>query len=340
MPLPRPVSISDIARQLGITRTSVSKALNPNAAKCDLAPATRDRIRQVAQRLGYDPSAQPRWAGNRQLRAIGLVYGREVPWTSSVYDGFYKELALALAQRKYHLLFVPVPWDDSWASHLRLQALQGALLMNPLPGGLAEELYQRRFPTVVINEAATVPLDRVCFDDQAGSRALGRRLAALGHRRITWVRQIVPNPQRYYYEHSSVEERWSGFQAGVAEAGLQAQRIEYQATEDLARQLHQDRPTAVAGYDQAEALDLLRAAWLNRWRVPDDLSVAAGDDRTINTYLAPSLTGVRLPVEEAAQVALRLLFRRIEGGTVDGPQVVTLAETLVERESTAPLLSE
>jgi LacI family transcriptional regulator len=95
------------------------------------------------------------------------------------------------------------------------------------------------------------------------------------------------------------------------------------------------RPTAIAASSLTAAVGALSAARRAGVDVPGDLSLVAFHDTALAEYLSPSLTTVRMPLAEMAEIAVDVLLRRIDGEPA--PSVVLPAPpVLVPRESSAP----
>jgi DNA-binding LacI/PurR family transcriptional regulator len=96
-----------------------------------------------------------------------------------------------------------------------------------------------------------------------------------------------------------------------------------------------DPPTGVFTSNFNQAIGALAAARESGCRVPEDLSLITYDDDPISAYLAPPLTGIRMPMHEMGIAAVDAILDRIEGKPTSDLTVATPPEIIV-RNSTAP----
>jgi LacI family transcriptional regulator len=192
-------------------------------------------------------------------------------------------------------------------------------------------------PIVLINRAATYPyFDQINWDSGKGVLAATRHLVALGHRRIA---HLEGPPGRL----SSTIERMQGYRAGLAEAGLPfnpdyVQGGDFTAPEETWRQAMRTlldlspRPTALIAADHRTAAVSMKTAIAAGLRVPHDMAIIGIDDVPLTHYLEPALTTLRLPIQEAGQLAVELLLGRLAGRS-SPPEQIMLDCPLVIRDS-------
>lgn len=325
----RPPSLADFAAACGVSKATASKALSPHVDRCDLAPETRERIRALAVTLGYQPDPSRRARSSNRSGNIGLVYQRNAPLTLGVYERLPDQLADALGARGLCLLFVPVAGPDAWPRRKADIRFDGAILVEPSSPALHARLAHDRFPAVVFNQRTPPALATVICDEAPGIDAAVRHFAALGHRRIAYLR----NPSRQ--PHYSVEARRDAYLSAVRRLGLEALISECVAHE-LATAIAAARDpaaTAVLAYNVTDAHDFLAAARGLGLRVPEDVSLIACDDMQIAAVVSPALTAVALPMTAMADAAATVIAQLLVGRAA--PLLTSLPGTLVVRASTA-----
>lgn len=324
------VTSRDVARVAGVSQPTVSRALRGLPG---IAPATVERVREVAQQLGYIPSEAGRTLSTQRTRAIGVVADE---LTNPFYPELIEPIRVALEQHSYRALLIP----DSPNSPLQLErladgTLDGVVLTtstvdSPLPRLLSE----RGIPCVLSNRTVPdSPVDSCAFDNAGGARLAAEHLLAQGHREIG----LVSGPALT----STGREREEAFVACAAEHGhaVRPDRIirgpfsfdtGYRAAlELLARP---DAPTAVFCGNDVIALGVCNAlASLGR----RDVAIVGFDDIQAAAWDVFSLTTVRCDHVALAQESVRLLLARIEDPRRRTEQI-RLPVDLVVRGSTAP----
>ncbi|SFW80801.1 LacI family DNA-binding transcriptional regulator [Amycolatopsis australiensis] len=170
-------TITDIARQAGVSKGAVSYALN---GRPGVSEATRHRITEIARELGWSPSSTARALSGGRAGAIGLVAGRPdvlavEPFLTALLEGVERELVLRVVRGPEAELAVYRRWRAE-------RRVDGVLLAGPECAG---ELPGIGLPAVVLGgppECREVP--SVWMDDTAAADEVLRYLTALGHRRV------------------------------------------------------------------------------------------------------------------------------------------------------------
>lgn len=330
-------TIADIAQRAGVTKSSVSFALN---GRPGVSAATRARILAIAEELGWQPSSAARALSDGRTGALGLVLDR--PDSTLGVEPYYMQLIAGiegeLAGRGVALLLqVAKDRRSQMAAYRRLwgeRRVDGMILMDlrvddeRVP--LLEEL---GMPALVIGGPRGLgSLPGVWNDDPAAVRSVVEYLAALGHRRIAHVTGI---PELW---HTVI--RAEAFEATAASLGVEALRVSTDYTgEQGARATRAllaapEPPTAICYDNDVMAVSGLSVAAEMRVPVPGRLSLVAWDDSVLCELVHPPLTAVSLDIAAYGGYAARQLLDLIAGhpvkGTCNGTPV------LVPRGSTAP----
>ncbi|WP_438764993.1 LacI family DNA-binding transcriptional regulator [Kushneria sp. TE3] len=159
MPASRKVTIADIARHVGMTNITVSRALNkPEMVK----PATRERIEQAALELGYVPNAFARGLKRSDSRLIGVV-------TASLDNPFYAEMIKAISRHAKQHDYAIMLFDTDGDPHLESTAIDtllsyqaAGLILSPVSD---EPDYQPDYlARLKASDIAVVQLDRTLHD--------------------------------------------------------------------------------------------------------------------------------------------------------------------------------
>ncbi len=332
---PRVITIYEVARAAGVSISTVSNALNrPDR----VGEATRARVLEVADALGYVPKAQAVSNARKAMRRIGVV----APFTS--YASYLERLAGVLAEAGSRGIEVSV-FDHESAATASSPVLAGMPIQGQVDGlivmGMRIEdvverrLFERGLPTLVVDTDSD-RFPAVLCEDVAGGRMAAQYLYALGHRRFGYILE----QQTSDYESQAVS-RLTGFSRQLEDFGdcdlvVRASGSSVQAARAAALALlaEPDRPTALMAHFDALAVGALLAARDLGIGVPDDISVMGYDDGA--EAVAADLTTVRQPFRESGATALRMLVSAIEQGA--GPRTVTYLDVeVVERSTTGAL---
>jgi DNA-binding LacI/PurR family transcriptional regulator len=329
--------MADIARRAGVTKSSVSFALN---GRPGVSEGTRRRILAIAEELGWQPNTAARALSDGRAGAYGLVVDRPArtlgiePFFMQLISGIQVELSerrvsllLTLAEDTEAQIAVYREW---WAS----RRVDGVFLVDvAVADPRITALEELGLPAVVIGHPVGAgSLPAVWSDDAEGVRAALVHLAALGHRAVAHV----SGPRRLW--HTRI--RCDAFDTVTGELGLRATAVEadYSGEQGAAvtRALLRgaDRPTAILYDNDVMAVAGLAAAAELGVAVPDRLSLVAWDDSTLCRLASPALTTMSVDVHQFGVVVAESVLERIDGVPVT-PRWSPTAR-YVPRGTTAP----
>jgi DNA-binding LacI/PurR family transcriptional regulator len=332
------VTIHDVARELGVSTATVSLALSNSTV---VAEATRERVREMARRLNYSPSAVGRALQAKKTNAVGLV----VPHSGQHVFGhlYFMEVLSGVIevvnQADMTLVLSTASTEDeegeAYLKILQSQQVDGIVLASAaLYDANIARLKQSGRPFVFIGR---YPLDRalpaVGIDDHGGARQAARHLLDHGHRRIAHISGPL--------QHLSAIDRFNGYKAELEQAGIPPNPdylFEGDYTEAAGRAGMQallalsEPPTALfAGNDEAAvgAMAVLRQAGISPGR---DFPVVGFDDVLLARHVTPALTTVWQPMRQLGVEAAQLLLNLIQGNSPAQSQT-ELGTKLVIRQS-------
>lgn len=303
-------TIKDIARVVGVSSSTVARALNDNARISD---GTKLRVRAAARDLGYVVHSAARLMRGESSTVIGLT----VP---DIENDFYATLARAVAEvcrDSGFQLVLSITEDDPEAEFHHLRALVGAQAAGavvvptatPLPGSVS--LMERLPVAQLIRHSPALKSDWFTIDDERGIREATEHLIALGHDRIGYIGASD--------EFSTGTDRLNGYRSALATAGI-AERPQmialgaprppfaFAAFKTL---LERSRPTAVISGGSQITVGIIQAISAIGLSVPRDISFFGYGDSPLYDSWAPRLTTIGLPVREIALAGSAALIRRI-----------------------------
>jgi len=331
------VTMNDVAKRADVSIKTVSNVVNgfPH-----VRPATRARVQQAIDDLGYRLNTTARNLRTRSTRMITLA----VPELSLPYFAQLADRVIRAAGE--HGLTVLI--EQTSASREReIDVLTGrhrhlteGLIFSPLELGQPDlDLFAVDYPLVVLGERVFgAPADHVTMNNVQAARAATVHLAATGRRRIAVIGAHEGE------QLGSAALRTEGYRQGLAEAGLPFDPalvgeagLWHRATGSQAMGAMLDAGIdvdAVFALNDALALGALHALHARGLDVPGDVSLLGFDDIDDVRYSVPSLTSVDPGSDQIARSAVDLLVERISGPPERAFRRVVPASRIVGREST------
>lgn len=320
------VTLQDVATQVGVDRSTVSRVLSNKAAAGGISDELADKITQVARDLKYIPNSSARAVRTGRFHCAALLMSTHTGRSylpSRLLDGIHDQLSEA----DMHLTVAKVP-DEKLNSHdyvpkiLRTMMADGLLInyTHHLPEHLVELVETCNLPSVWINTDRAK--DAVFPNNRAAARLATERLIECGHRRIAYV-DLCHDPATASAAHFSVSERPAGYLAAMQHAGLAAQVfrprqacLAYQDEREAALQFLQQnqRPTALVCYFSIFLPAILWAAAQLKIRVPEDLSIITFAAEDLHEQ-GVTVTSLVEPHYRMGQEAVRVLNERLERPT-------------------------
>jgi LacI family transcriptional regulator len=326
------VTIKDVAREAGVSVATVSRVWNEAAF---VSPDTRQRVAEVAARLGYSPHGAARSLITRTTHAIGVLL-------PDLYGEFFSEIIRGIdhtAQDSGYHILVSSSHDSKDEIDAALRSMRGRVdgmvIMSPdLEAQQTLHSLQGSFPVVLLNGGAeSKAFDTITIDNHEGATAMVRHLVARGHKRIA----MIGGPQRNY----DAAERLRGYESALSESAIardaslvvQGDFSELSGHRAVQRLLALDpRPTAIFAANDSMAIGALSALREHGLRVPEDMAVAGFDDIPLARYMNPPLSTVHVDISLLGERAAALLLSTLQQGP-RARQQQQLSTTLVIRAS-------
>jgi LacI family transcriptional regulator len=345
------VTLSDIARACRLSVSTVSIVLSEAPLSRHVAEATRQRIRDAAQRLGYHPDAYARSLRRRRTQTIGvLAYDMSDPFCIPVVSGieqglqpveYFSLLVNAQTQRK---LF------DRYLRMILERRAEGVIVIASWvfeEANILADIEKNHVPIVIVGRDLTERrVTSVLVDNQVGGSLAMRHLADLGHRHIA----VIRGPDEMF----DSAPRWKGIRQAAADTGIRLDpslvfqlpnvsdpKSGFEGGRRFASQiLASGREfTAVLAFDDLTALGVVRGLTEAGLHVPEDCSVVGFDDILPAAVATPGITTIRQPLREMGILATECMLQALEqrqDGTVRKARLHMLAPEIVVRASSAP----
>ena len=335
-PGPR-AKIVDVAREAGVSITTVSHALN---GRGQVDPKTREHVARVARKLGYRPNRHAQQLRRTSAQVIALV--SSMPFSVAggpARLGFMMEIAAVAASVALErgLALVLVPPSQAAASAIEGVDVDAALVLEPARDDpQLEQLVQRGIPIVTIGRQPDETRNLPCID----LRSHETTMLLLEHLRAQGARHIGllgGSQQRSpYTESASAYAEFAKTHRMRPITAVADELLGEEGGRIAAREMLRQEPQldAICAPVDAFAVGAVLAARETRRTVPGDLMIATRYDGRRARECQPPLTALDLHLEVVATQAIKLLLEHLRGDstrkTLRAP-----AASLVVRESSA-----
>ncbi|GAB2554055.1 catabolite control protein A [Gracilibacillus alcaliphilus] len=328
------VTIYDVAREANVSMATVSRVVNGNP---NVKPATRKKVLQTVERLGYRPNAVARGLASKKTTTVGVI----IPDISSI---FFSELARGIddiaTMYKYNIILSNS--DQNKDKELRLintmfeKQVDGLIYMGATI--TEEHVQQLKTSPVPVALAATIDstgaIPSVNIDYEQAAYEATSLLISNGTKHpifVTGEEDSVVNEKKYEgytraikEANSEVNEDYVVIADFTYESGLEA------VNEILKKE---DFPKAIFVATDEMALGVIHGLQDNGLNVPDDVEVIGFDNTRLATMVRPTLTTIVQPMYDIGAVAMRLLTKFMNKETIDNQNVV-LPHQILKRKST------
>lgn len=328
------MDIREIARRARVSTATVSRAINRVPT---VDPQLAKRVWRVVDELGYYPNTQARALVLGRSRIFGLI-------VSEITNPFFPEVVQTFenlaVENNYEILVTSTVHDtkrmETAVRRMIERRVDGvAILTFGMEESLLEHLRYRKVPLVFVDVGPEVPgVANIRINYINGIRQAVQHLAALRHTRIAFI----TGPQ----ELKSAGARRDAFKSSMLEIGLSPELIvvgnhRMEGGMKALSQLYglKDRPTAVICSNDMTAIGVMRQAYEQSIRIPDEMSVVGFDDIHLSEFTIPPLTTVQMSQHQLAKIAFQALLNEIEAPDSKDPRQYELITNLVLRQSTA-----
>jgi DNA-binding LacI/PurR family transcriptional regulator len=337
-----PVTIKDIARKIGKSVATVSRALNDFD---DISPETKELVRQAAADLGYSPNRMAQSLQKQQADTIGLILPTFGPRFS---DPFFSEFLAGIGNKaasyEYDLLVstrAPGPQElEAYQFNVQSHRVDGFIVVRTR--NLDDRIdYLRKvgFPFVAFGRVAG-DLD-FPFVDEDGEYGMGlvvEYLTGLGHRRFG----VIAPPCALAF----TSRRLAGIEKKFQELGISPQELTILETDLTQRGGYlkmqellgrPNPPTAIIALNDLMAFGAMSAAQDRGLVVGQDISITGFDNIPMAEYSHPPLTTVNQPIYQIGSLVCDMLIHKLRGEPLEEEQVL-LKPSLLIRQSCGPAM--
>lgn len=336
------VSIKDVAREAGVSTTTVSYVLNRRPGET-ISAETCARVWAAVKSLNYIPNLSARSLSSRKSNLIGVVIPQTEPGREFMFSNpFYGELLSAIEYTArvngYHLLLSGTEADQNYVQIARTRGVDGIVIVGTYPSESLKELKQMDIPVVLIDSyVSDDAFHTIGIEDKAGARLATEYLLGKGHRQIAFISGSLR-------EYGVTFKRFEGYQEALKGAGipLDAENvfsgtIGFDYGVSTAYRLVK-RGAATAAFVTADVLGmgLIKGMHQLGKSVPRDLSIVSFDDVYLAQMCDPSLTTIHQDIGEKGRRAVEMIIES-KDETPRRKKELILPITLIERASVREL---
>lgn len=324
------VRLVDIAKELNITKVSVSKALRNHS---DISEDTREKVKKMAKKLGYRPNLVARSLTSSKSKTIGVIIPKVAHFFfASVMEGIYRE-----AKKNGYEIFLGVSFEDEKQEKKLLETM-----MEMRVDGLLISLTEQTKDPTRFKELRSMGIDLVFFDrgikdsgfsyiraeDKKSAKNGVKKLIELGYSDIAHIAG---------YEHSEIGHgRKEGYLDAMKEAGLEVNGeaiVEGGFSEDDGYDGFQ---RLIDGYGVPEALFTVTypvglgaiKCMKNNNIDPKDVKILSFGRSDFNDYLASPFLCIDQPTQSLGEKATQQLLKEMASENSTTPELIELPSSV------------
>ena len=335
------ITLEDIARQAGVSPSTVSRVLNGSKRVAD---DKRALVLAVIEEHRYRPNPVARGLVHGRTMMIGVL-AQDIgsPFFAKMISGIEE----GLGRTAYRPILTTTHWqtgdveDEGHSLELLLdRRVDGVIVLGGRIPAAGLRAVAAKTPLVVVaRRVEGLATQCLYVDNEGGAYRATRYLIGLGHTRIAHITGTAGHPD--------ATDRLAGYRRALAEAGLGADErlvVEGRFTEEsglagveelLARGV---RFSAIFAANDQSAYGVMLGLFNHDYRIPADVSLVGFDDQFLSSYTLPPLTTVHHPTVELGRAAAEGLLRLLDGGEPMLPRFPT--DLMIRKSATRARQSE
>jgi DNA-binding LacI/PurR family transcriptional regulator len=326
-----PVSIKDIAKEAGVSPSTVSRALNDHP---HIRDETKAYIQELAKTMGYVPSVLARGLVAQRTASIGVAI-------TDLADPYYARLLLGIEDAatayQYQVVLSSYYRDPdrelAIVHDFHMRRLDGIIITGSETEGSYLSTEKKFFMPIVLVNRPNYPFS-VSVDRFLGAQKIVEHLIDLGHCRIAHISEGA--------DYRDKSRRLNGYLSTLRKHNLEIDdNLIADGDGGIRGGIHavvqlldlSEPPTAIFCFNDLTAIGAINALRQRGYEVPRDMSVAGYDDLEMAAYYYPALTTVRQQTYQLGKIAVNMLLELINSNDDVAPEVVE--PKLIVRQSTA-----
>jgi len=302
-------TIKDIAKALGISHSTVSRALTGSR---NVSEKTKEEILKSAKELNYIPNMSARSLKLDKAYNIGVFFSTISNGTSpfvfqTVINNVYRNI-----DKKYNVIVKGI--DTYEKNTVNPKNYDGIVVVSQkvADDNFIEEILEKKIPLVVINRKVDLDVINVFTDESVGTFNGVEELIKNGHKDIAIIEGIE--------NFDSTKMRRKGYLEAFKEYNIKLNKNlvvhgdftvkgGYQQAKRIIEK--QEHFSAIFAFNDEMATGAIKALVEKGLKVPSDISILGFDGNEFGEFLSPTITTIKRPIGEIAKIAIDLLFKLI-----------------------------
>jgi LacI family transcriptional regulator len=325
-----PLTLEDIAKLAGVSRSTVSRVVNGDVSVKD---STRDKVQEVIQSLNFQPNIAARILAAGRTGVIGLVIptGVRMLFSDPYFSQLIQGVTAACNANDYSIMLwlaEPAYERATIRKILHSGLLDGVIVSSMLMDDIiVQALHDSKMPFILVGRHPTLEVNYLDVDNVSGGRAATLQMLNFGRQRIATItgpRNMIAGADRY-----------SGYCEALELAGiplLEELVVEGDFTEESGyegmKKLLPHQPDGVFIASDTMAVGALRALQEVGLEVPGDVAIVGYDDSPVAARIFPGLTTVHQPIYEMGYSTFELLLKAINNPRKQVYQVLLSTEVI------------
>lgn len=329
-----PLTLEDIARLSGVSRSTVSRVINEEE---NVKDQTRQKVMQVINSYNFQPNLAARGLASGRTNVIGVVIPASVTviFTDPYFPQLLQGVSAVCNTREYSvMLWLSEPeYERRMISRILHNGLVDGVLVASIPMNdpIIESIVESKMPYILIGRHPNGGVNYLDVDNVQSSRKATMHLVRLGYKRIATITGIQNQISGY--------DRYQGYLKALQDSNFPA-RPELVAEGDFTEEggykammrLLKYKPDAVFVASDTMAYGAMRALREANLRIPEDVAIVGFDDLPNSSKTVPPLTTIRQMPSMMGSRAVEFLINAIESG-IRSTQGIIMDTELVVRES-------
>lgn len=324
-------TLKDIARELNISYSTVSKALSDSP---EISDNTKEKVRNAAKKMNYKPNQIARGLVMKETKTIGLI----IP---DITNPFYPEIAWGVeetaSKEGYSIFLCNSNWENEKEReyiNLLIGKKVDGIILAPI-GEKSLNLDDIELPIITVGiKDKYNGKNFVVIDDKRGGYLATQHLIKFGHKKIMFIggKENV----------ESNKERFEGYKLALSTYGFQFDKtlvkngnFKRESGYILMKQVLMEgiRPTGVFAGNDLLALGVMQAIIECGFKIPEDISIVGFDDISFAQLPEISLTTIAQPKYEMGKLAFKMLLQKIKNPLTEGSNIILTPEIVVRKTS-------
>ncbi|RKQ32510.1 LacI family DNA-binding transcriptional regulator [Oceanobacillus halophilus] len=326
------LTINDVARKCGLSRSTVSRVINNHPY---VAKEKKEAVLKAMEELGYKPNSVAQQLRSNKTHAIAVLVPRI---TNPFYSRLIEKMETEASLLGYQIIICQTRYSKErevdYLDMLRSRKVDGVILTSIQNDWKDIETYLQYGPIVMCNEfddQATIPSIRV--NQMDGSYLGTKHLIEQGHKKIAYCKGGTKS--------NIGKKRREGFNKALKEYNLSSvndvvltNAFSIEDGKRIFHELPEDITAVFTGGDEV-AVGIIFEARENRVKIPEQLAVIGFDNQVISELINPSITTINQPIEEVASKTMEVMIQKLESDKPSNiKEIYEFPVKLIVRQST------